>query len=355
MSSSSSSMAATYLMLSLILITLSATPHFTLAITPDDEQISSASSQLQIIIQALIDSNGDEILFTKPFNSPFSATYLIPIDNPSLLMIMNTNSTTSSSSSFTLDYHIIPQKLTFSELKHLPIGSSIPTLAPGKSIRVTNNSQSNYSINNVIVSNPNMYMNEDIVIHGIKSSLDFDVCHRFIDDKSKRSQTISHEQQNVVHSLLSTQFQHWAKALCRIPPSRFPANATFLVSPSDPTSGNSRYSVGVTVSFHLIPQYLPFSVLKNLDVGSKIGTDYYGESIWKKSILVTNNSASNYTVEDVLITHPDLYLNAGLVVHGIESTLKVKNTVTESLKMFFWDNRGTLWCMCLLVIVARGI
>ncbi|KAI3944204.1 hypothetical protein MKW98_016434 [Papaver atlanticum] len=259
MSSSSSSMAATYLMLSLILITLSATPHFTLAITPDDEQISSASSQLQIIIEALIDSNGDEILFTKPFNFPFSATYLIPIDNPSLLMI-NTNST-SSSSSFTLHYHIIPQKLTFSELKSLPIGSILPTLAPGKSIRVTNNSQSNYSINNIIVSNPNMYMNEDIVIHGIKSSLDFDVCNRFIDDKSKESNRF------VVHALLSTHFQHWAKALCRIPPSRFPTNATFLVSPSDPASGNRLYSFEVTVSFHIIPQYLPLSVLKNLDVG----------------------------------------------------------------------------------------
>ncbi|KAI3875641.1 hypothetical protein MKX03_026044 [Papaver bracteatum] len=351
-SSSSSSMAATYLMLYLILITLSATHHFTLAITPDDDQISSASSQLQKIIEALIDSNGDEILFTKPFNFPFSATYLIPIDNPSLLMI-NTNST--SSSSFTLHYHIIPQKLTFSELKSLPIGSILSTLAPGKSNRVTNNSQSNYSINNIIVSNPNMYMNEDIVIHGIKSSLDFDVCNRFIDDKSKKRQTISHEQQNVVHALLSTQFQHWAKGLCRIPPSWFPTNATFLVSPSDPASGNSWYSLEVTVSFHIIPQYLPLSFLKNLHVGSEIGTDYYGESTWKNSVLVTNNSASNYTVEDVLITHPDLYLNAGLVVHGIESTLKVKNTVKESLQIFFWNNRGTLWCMCLLVIVARGI
>ncbi|KAI3934041.1 hypothetical protein MKW92_002716 [Papaver armeniacum] len=304
MSSSRPPLMATYL---IIFIIITATTHFTQAITPDDEQVSSASSQLHVIVEALIDSNGDEILLisTKPLNFPFPATYLIPLDNPSV-MIMNTNST-SSSSSFTLDYHIIPQKLSFSKLKNLPIGSTIPTLIPKKSIQVTNNSQSNYTINHILITNPNFYMNGDVVIHGIKSCLNHsmdllakqdnhvvinhsmdllakedNICNRFVDDDSKRSLTISREQQNVVGALLSsTRYHNWARALCEIPPSKFPRNATFLVSPSDPNMiiNHQSYSQKLTLWYHIIRKHLPFSVLQNLSVGSTIPTaySYFGE------------------------------------------------------------------------------
>ncbi|KAI3878363.1 hypothetical protein MKX03_021823 [Papaver bracteatum] len=363
MSSSRPPLMATYLIISLILIILTATTHFTQSITPDDEQVSSASSQLHVIVEALIDSsNGDEILLvsTKPLNFPFPATYLIPLDNPSV-MIRNTNSTTSSSS-FTLDYHIIPQKLSFSKLQNLPIGSTIPTLIPKKSIQVTNNSQSNYTINHILITNPNFYMNGDVVIHGIKSCLNHsmgllakedDICNRFIDDDdSKRSLTISREQQNVVGALLSsTQYHNWARALCEIPPSKFPRNATFLVSPSDPNISNHQsYSQKLTVWYHIIRKHLPFSVLQNLNVGSTIPTayNYFGESRWWKSILVTNNSISNFTLDDVLITHPDLYVDAGVVVHGINSTINFKKSEDDEFVISIVENWG--WNRWILLV-----
>ncbi|KAI3841102.1 hypothetical protein MKW92_004705 [Papaver armeniacum] len=355
MSSSRPPLMATYL---IIFIILTATTHFTQAITPDDEQVS----QLHVIVEALIDSNGDEILLisTKPLNFPFPATYLIPLDNPSV-MIMNTNST----SSFTLDYHIIPQKLSFSKLQNLPI--------------VTNNSQSNYTINHILITNPNFYMNGDVVIHGIKSCLNHsmdnhivtngikssidqsmdllakedNICNRFVDDDSKRSLTISREQQNVVGALLSsTQYHNWARALCEIPPSKFPRNATFLVSPSDPNMiiNHQSYSQKLTLWYHIIRKHLPFSVLQNLSVGSTIPTaySYFGEPRWWKSILVTNNSISNFTLDHVLITHPDFYVDAWVVVHGINSTINFKRSNDDEFVISIVENWG--WNRWILLV-----
>ncbi|KAI3938482.1 hypothetical protein MKW92_012619 [Papaver armeniacum] len=296
----------------------------------------------------------------------------------------------SSSSSFTLDYHIIPQKLSFSKLQNLPIGSTIPTLIPKKSIQVTNNSQSNYTINHILITNPNFYMNGDVVIHGIKSclnhsmdllakqdnhivinhSMEDNICNRFIDDDSKRSLTISREQQNVVGALLSsTQYHNWARALCEIPPSKFPRNATFFVSPSDPNMiiNHQSYSQKLTLWYHIIRKHLPLSVLQNLSVGSTIPTayNYFGESRWWKSILVTNNSISNFTLDDVLITHPDLYVNAWVVVHGINSTINFKRSNDDefaiSIVENWWWNRWILlvFTICFAILwslrIAAGI
>ncbi|KAI3940041.1 hypothetical protein MKW92_050331 [Papaver armeniacum] len=190
----SGSSMATYFMVSLILL-ISA---FIIGITLSDQQqqthpiVSSSSfnifkkseeasseQQYQNIIEALMAtqdySNWAEVLsITDPFTFPITATFLIPGDNP----LINTTSTSSSSSSSqsltsTIGYHIIPQQLPFSVLQTFAIGSRIPTLLPEKTILVTNNSQSNYTIDEIQITYPDLYINGAVVVHGIKSTLNY--------------------------------------------------------------------------------------------------------------------------------------------------------------------------------------
>ncbi|KAI3946257.1 hypothetical protein MKW92_035710 [Papaver armeniacum] len=140
---------------------------------------ASSEQQYQNIIEALMAtqdySNWAEVLsITDPFNFPITATFLIPGDNP----LINTTSTSSSSSSSqsltsTIGYHIIPQQLPFSVLQTFAIGSRIPTLLPEKTILVTNNSQSNYTIDEIQITYPDLYINGAVVVHGIKSTLNY--------------------------------------------------------------------------------------------------------------------------------------------------------------------------------------
>ncbi|MCL7046784.1 hypothetical protein MKW94_019132 [Papaver nudicaule] len=198
----SGSSMATYLMVSLILLI----PALLIAVTVSDRQqqtpidllpgssslnifkkAASSEQQLQNILEALVAtqdySNWAEVLsITDPFTFPITATFLIPADNP----FINTTTTSSSheSLSSTISYHIIPQQLPFSVLQTFGINSRIPTLLPGNTILVTNNSQSNYTINEIPITNPDMYMNGAVVVHGIKSTLNYTVFGSAKDDSS---------------------------------------------------------------------------------------------------------------------------------------------------------------------------
>ncbi|RZC51053.1 hypothetical protein C5167_019484 [Papaver somniferum] len=129
------------------------------------EASSSSEQQFEKIIEALMAtqdySNWAEVL---------TATFLIPTDNP----LINTSTSSSCQSlSSTIGYHIIPQQLSFSVLQTFAIGSRIPTLLPEKTILVTNNSQSNYTIDEIQITYPDWYASGGVVVHGIKSTLNY--------------------------------------------------------------------------------------------------------------------------------------------------------------------------------------
>ncbi|KAI3877772.1 hypothetical protein MKX03_019212 [Papaver bracteatum] len=165
----SGSSMATYFMISLILL-ISA---FIIAITVSDQQqqqetrtivvpSSSSSSSTFNIFKKEGSSDSEQqfekiieaLMFTQDYSNwaeVLTATFLIPSDNPFY--------SSCQSSSPTIGYHIIPQQLSFSVLQTFPIGSRIPTLLPEKSILVTNNSKSNYTIDEIQITYPDLYMN----------------------------------------------------------------------------------------------------------------------------------------------------------------------------------------------------
>ncbi|KAI3899480.1 hypothetical protein MKW92_036757 [Papaver armeniacum] len=191
----SGSSMATYFMVSLILL-ISA---FIIGITVSDQQqqqqeqtrtivvpgSSSSSSTFNIFKKEASSSDSEQqfekiieaLMATQDYSNwaeVLTATFLIPTDNNPLINTASSSSSCQSLSS-TIGYHIIPQQLSFSVLGTFPIGSRIPTLLPEKSILVTNNSKSNYTIDEIQITYPDLYMNGAVVVHGINSTLNYTV------------------------------------------------------------------------------------------------------------------------------------------------------------------------------------
>ncbi|KAI3877775.1 hypothetical protein MKX03_019215 [Papaver bracteatum] len=141
-----------------------------------------------------------------------------------------------------------------------------------------------------------------IVVPGSSSS------STFINIFKKEGSSDSEQQfEKIIEALMATQdYSNWAEVL----------TATFLIPTDDNPFSSSCQSLSSTISYHIIPQQLSFSVLRTFPIGSRIPT-----LLPEKSILVTNNSKSNYTIDEIQITYPDLYVNGAVVVHGINSTL----------------------------------
>ncbi|AEE85704.1 hypothetical protein AtNW77_Chr4g0308141 [Arabidopsis thaliana] len=66
----------------------------------------------------------------------------------------------------------------------------------------------------------------------------------------------------------------------------------------------------LVASYHIVPQWLDFSVISLMMPFSRIPTLLSGHSI-----VVTNNSASGFTLDGVLISEPDLFVSPTIVIH----------------------------------------
>uniref|UniRef100_A0A803L5J6 FAS1 domain-containing protein n=1 Tax=Chenopodium quinoa TaxID=63459 RepID=A0A803L5J6_CHEQI len=65
-----------------------------------------------------------------------------------LFVLENGGNSSSPVDPLLFSYHIVPRRLTFSELRQLPNGARLPTLLPRKTLLIT----SNFSVNGVVIS-----------------------------------------------------------------------------------------------------------------------------------------------------------------------------------------------------------
>lgn len=72
-------------------------------------------------------------------------------------------------------YHIVPKKLLLHDLLSMAVLSRLPTLVPGTSIVITNNSPYRFTLelDGVRVTKPELFVSKSIVIHRIASPLDY--------------------------------------------------------------------------------------------------------------------------------------------------------------------------------------
>ncbi|KAG2689572.1 hypothetical protein I3760_09G145500 [Carya illinoinensis] len=132
---------------------------------------SPRPQQLNNIIDALMGAgdfmNLENIISAiNPLSLPLSATIFIPQEDP-------LNVTPFYMDPFTFPYHIVPQRLSFSDLQLLKTNTRLPTLLPHKSILITNSSASNFTLDDSRITQPDVYSNNAVAVHGISAVLDY--------------------------------------------------------------------------------------------------------------------------------------------------------------------------------------
>ncbi|GAU34890.1 hypothetical protein TSUD_144210 [Trifolium subterraneum] len=53
-------------------------------------------------------------------------------------------------------FHVVPMKLTYFDLLTFPKNNFLPTASLGSFIKITNNTSSNFTVNNVLITNPDL-------------------------------------------------------------------------------------------------------------------------------------------------------------------------------------------------------
>ncbi|GAB4829463.1 hypothetical protein Ancab_019135 [Ancistrocladus abbreviatus] len=130
---------------------------------------------------------------------------------------------------------------------------------------------------------------------------------------------------NIIEALIGAgDFGNWANLLSAADPSILPISATLFIPGDDavanePIGGSRSGNSSPLLSFdpfvflyHIVPQRLSFSDLLLFHVNARLPTLLPG-----KSLLITNNSRFNFTIDDSPVTYPDLYINAAVSVQGI--------------------------------------
>ncbi|XP_049367075.1 uncharacterized protein LOC125831991 [Solanum verrucosum] len=144
---------------------------------PSLTQRQIQEQQLNNILEALIGA-GDFVGWANLLSSadlsslPLTATFFIPgktaMANHQTVGVQNLDP-------LLIAYHIIPQRLSFSDLRQLKPNTRIPTLLPSKFIIVTNNSLSNFTIDGSQITYPDLYVNLAFTFHGVDKILEYSV------------------------------------------------------------------------------------------------------------------------------------------------------------------------------------
>ncbi|XP_010679262.2 FAS1 domain-containing protein SELMODRAFT_448915 [Beta vulgaris subsp. vulgaris] len=149
---------------------------------PTHPQDSPQQLQFNSIIDSIVGagdfSNWANLLSqTDPSTFPIAATFFIPDDEA--FLAGNSPPSPESPVNFIdpllFPYHIIPRRFSFSELRQFPSGARLPTLLPGKTLLITNNSAGNFSINGAFLSHPDLFLSAIVSVHGIASVLQYNL------------------------------------------------------------------------------------------------------------------------------------------------------------------------------------
>ncbi|KAL7131218.1 hypothetical protein ABFS83_13G183700 [Erythranthe nasuta] len=137
-------------------------------------------NQLDNIFDALI-SAGDFagwanlISSTDSSSLPLTATIFIPSHDgiPSSPLSTANTITGMRLNPFLMAYHIVPHRLTFSDLQQFGTHTRLPTLLPDKYIVITNNSPTNFTVDDSQIVQADVFVNAAFTVHGIQKVLDY--------------------------------------------------------------------------------------------------------------------------------------------------------------------------------------
>ncbi|KAL3684636.1 hypothetical protein R1sor_002658 [Riccia sorocarpa] len=95
-----------------------------------------------------------------------------------------------------------------------------------------------------------------------------------------------------------------------------PMTTWFL--PNDQAFSGANFPANLTkfIDYHVVRELLPYSRLSSLGVGTRLPT-----FLGRERIVVSSNSASNFSVDNAMVIVPDLYTDSTIAVHGINEVL----------------------------------
>ncbi|EOA18859.1 hypothetical protein CARUB_v10007480mg [Capsella rubella] len=119
----------------------------------------------------------------------------------------------------------------------------------------------------------------------------------------------------IIDAMISSgSFEDWSEAFLNTNDElNGPVLTSTLFLPKTSVEGINATSP-LVASYHIVPQWLDFSVLSLMKPFSRIPTLLFGHSI-----VVTNNSASGFALDGVLISEPDLFVSPSIVIHRMAS------------------------------------
>ncbi|KAM1484613.1 hypothetical protein TB2_035732 [Malus domestica] len=122
---------------------------------------------------------------------------------------------------------------------------------------------------------------------------------------------------NIIDALIGAgDFGNWVNIITGANPLALPLSATLFI-PQDNALNSLPTTDPFMFPYHVVPQRLSFADLQLFKPGSRLPTLLPG-----KSILITNTSPSNFTLDDAPITQPDLYVTTTMAVHGVGTILQ---------------------------------
>ncbi|KAJ9558144.1 hypothetical protein OSB04_012758 [Centaurea solstitialis] len=403
--------------------------------------------QLKNIIDALIGAGdytdwADILLNANSSTIPTTATMFVPRNKA----LTHLTATAIGFDPFIIPYHILPQRLTFSDLQLIKTLTRLPTLLPSKTVVITNNTPANFTIDGALIVQPDIYLSPAVCVHGIGAVLDYTVygnadsmapasgslppmptpslplpmtgdesesspelrdvrnscgticvleyivspnvgslvgeeMNDFRGAKSsfpptyplfayvmptslllffllstvalttttthlRRLSAVDHQipipplstsppqsppeyiqqQQlkNIIDALIGTgDYTDWADILFNANTNSSTiaatATATMFVPGNEALNRLSATAIGFDsfiIPYHILPQRLTFSDLQLIKTLTRLPT-----LLPSKTVVITNNTPANFTIDDALIVQPDIYQSPAVCVHGIGAVL----------------------------------
>ncbi|KAL9366206.1 hypothetical protein Peur_037405 [Populus x canadensis] len=299
--------------------TFSPTPSPTSATTPAPTPITNTNTNI-----ALSPTFAPSPIITIPTPAPSSAP--TPINNTTTTSTTLTPTTTPSTAPTPIPTNKITLTPTFA-----PSLAPTPTIITpilGPSPAPTPISSSTFTTTPTFDPSPAPTPTNSSIFTATFSSLPPTPPSTFTPQQDDLKFVFQEQIYNIIDAILGTgDFKNWANALSMADSTTFPISATFFI-PSDNSLSPITTSADPDIfPYHIVPQRLSFADLQQFKTFSRLPT-----LLFDKSILITNNSASHFTLDGSRLTHPDIYTNAAITVHGIDNLLDHSVYGTESGK-----------------------
>ncbi|KAJ7946665.1 Fasciclin-like arabinogalactan protein 19 [Quillaja saponaria] len=122
-----------------------------------------------LFCNAIVTSDLQFYLLSSSINNTHSFTFFAPTDSSLFALDMTQ---TAASYTNTLRYHVVPRRLSISDLRRLSFGYSLPTLLPSRRLHVTRNLETGaVAVGGVDIVFPGLYYGREAAVHGLDGIL----------------------------------------------------------------------------------------------------------------------------------------------------------------------------------------